>query len=243
MHTTRFVQFGRWDGELRIDGRCLPVASAMGVRDRSWGIRPVGEPDGGAPGMLQRAPVVYWAWVPLNFGDRCTQFNTFEDPRGRATQLAAVVQPAHADPALIPSGQDPGQREMHDPALRVRWKPGTRHPQGGSIKMRDADGANWSIELQPMATLLTKGLGYQHPEWGHGRWKGELALGHERLCLAELDALRHDHVHVHQLVRAHLRAPDGEQTGVGILETMCFGPHAPSGFAGFLDGAPERSGA
>ena len=58
MHTTRFVQFGRWDGELRIDGRRLPVAQAMGVRDRSWGIRPCGEPDWGAPGILQRAPLV-----------------------------------------------------------------------------------------------------------------------------------------------------------------------------------------
>jgi hypothetical protein len=48
-------------------------------------------------------------------------------------------------------------------------------------------------------------------------------------------------VHVHQLVRAHLQAPDGARDGVGILETMCFGPHAPSGFIGFLDGAPVRS--
>ena len=91
--------------------------------------------------------------------------------------------------------------------------------------------------------MLTKGIGYQHPDWGHGLWKGELALGHESMCLAELDPLRQDHVHVHQLVRAHLRAPDGERSGVGILETMCFGPHAPSGFKAYLDGAPGRSGA
>ena len=241
MHTTRFVQFGRWDGELRIDGRRLPVAQAMGVRDRSWGIRPCGEPDGGAPGILQRAPLVYWAWVPLNFDDRCTQFNTFEDPRGRPTQLGAVVQPAYADPAQIPAGADPRQQEMHDPVLQVHWKSGTRHPEGGTITMRDSDGGDWRIDLQPLATMLTKGIGYQHAEWGHGLWKGELALGHERLQLAELDPLRPDHVHVQQLVRAHLRAPDGERRGVGILETMCFGPHAPSGFQGFLDGAPERS--
>ena len=130
---------------------------------------------------------------------------------------------------------------MHDPVLQVHWKSGTRHPEGGTITMRDSDGGDWRIDLQPLATMLTKGIGYQHAEWGHGLWKGELALGHERLQLAELDPLRPDHVHVQQLVRAHLRAPDGERRGVGILETMCFGPHAPSGFQGFLDGAPERS--
>ena len=242
MHTTRFVQFGCWDGDLRVEGRRLPVSQAYGVRDRSWGIRPCGEPEGGAPGALERAPVVYWAWVPLNFGDRCTQFNTFEDPRGRPTQRAAVVQPAYADPAQIPAGVDPGQRDMPESSLQVRWKPGTRHPDGGTITMRDAEGADWRIDLQPLATMLTRGLGYQHPEWGHGRWKGELALGHERLCLAEIAPLRPDCVHVQQLVRAQLAAPDGEHAGMGVLETMCFGPHAPSGFRAFLDGAPDRSG-
>ncbi|MDY0065827.1 MAG: hypothetical protein RBS02_05550 [Steroidobacteraceae bacterium] len=237
MHTTRFVQFGRWEGELRIDGRRLPASAVMGVRDRSWGIRPCGEPEGGAPGLLQRPPVVYWAWAPLNFDDRCTQFNTFEDPQGRPTQLAAAVQAAYADPAAIPAGHDPGQCEMRDATLQVRWKAGTRHPEGAVITMRDEGGADWRIELQPLATLLTKGIGYQHPEWGHGLWKGELALGHERWRLEELDPLRPDHVHVHQLVRAHLYAADGERAGVGVLETMCFGPHAPSGFQTFLDGA------
>ncbi len=239
MHTTRFVQFGRWDGEMRIDGRSLPVSAASGVRDRSWGIRPCGEPEGGAPGRLQQAPGVYWVWAPLDFGDRCTQFNTFEDPQGRPTQLAAVVQPAYPDPASIPAGHDPAEHAMREPSLRVRWKPGTRHPEGATISMRDADGADWRIELESLATLLTRGIGYQHPEWGHGLWHGELALGHERLCLADLDPLRPDHVHVHQMVRAQLRTPAGAREGIGVLETLVFGPHAPSGFRGFLDGAGE----
>lgn len=241
MHTTRFVQFGRWDGEFAVDGRRTDVTGALGVRDRSWGIRPCGEPEGGAPSRVQRSPTVYWAWVPLDFDDRCTQFNTFEDPRGRPAQLAAVVQPAYADPSLIPPGQDPGLREMRGASLQVRWKPGTRHPDGGTITMQDDDGATWRVEMQPLATLLTKGLGYHHPEWGHGMWKGELALGHEQLRLDGLDLLRPDHVHVHQLVRAQLRAPDGRRSGTGLLETMCFGPHAPSGFRGFLDGAAGGS--
>jgi hypothetical protein len=29
----------------------------------------------------------------------------------------------------------------------------------------------------------------------------------------------------------------GDRTGVGTLETICFGRHAPSGFTGILDGA------
>ncbi len=237
MHTTRFVQFGRWDGEFSIDGRREAVAGALGVRDKSWGIRPCGEPEGGAPSRVQRSPTVYWAWAPVNFDDLCTQFNTFEDPDGRARQLAAVVQPAHADPASIPPGADPGELAMRQAWLKVRWQPGTRWPAGGTIEMDDAAGGRWRLELEPLATLLTKGLGYHHPEWGHGIWKGELALGHERWRIDEVQPLRPDHVHVHQLVRARLASPRGERSGIGTLETLCLGPHAPSGFAQFLDGA------
>lgn len=242
MNTTRFTQFGRWDGWFSIDGRRTEVAGTRGVRDRSWGVRPCGEPEGGAPPRHVRSPAVYWAWAPLGFDDVCTQFNTFEDTAGRPTQLAAHVQPAYADPAAIPFGADPGLREMASPALAVRWRPGTRHPHGGLITMRDAAGAPWRIELTPLATLLTKGIGYHHPEWGHGLWKGELALGHERFRPDEVDPLRPEHVHVHQIVRAQLEGPEGEHQGLGILETMCFGPHAPSGFAGFLDGAAPGDG-
>jgi hypothetical protein len=241
MDTTRYTQFGHWDGELRVGSEHMAVRAAAGVRDKSWGIRPCGEPEGGAPSRLQRAPTVYWAWVPLSFDDRVIRFNTFEDSQGRPTQLEAVVEPAYADPGQIPQGADSVRTEMHEARLKVRWKPGTRHPEGGVLTMVDPAGANWRIELQPLATLLTKGIGYHHPEWGHGMWKCELALGHESMRLAELEPLRADHVHVHQLVRARLLAPDGERSGTGLLETMCFGPHAPSGFGGFLDGAPQRS--
>ncbi|HPP82460.1 MAG TPA: hypothetical protein PLZ50_02710 [Rubrivivax sp.] len=237
MQTTRFVQFGRWDGEFCVDGRRQAVAGALGVRDRSWGIRPCGEPEGGAPSRVQHAPSVYWAWAPINFRDLCTQFNTFEDPQGRALQRSAVVQPAYDDAAAIPPAPDPAERTLPQAALKLRWQRGTRWPAGGTIEMADAGGARWHLELQPLATLLTKGLGYQHPEWGHGLWKGEMALGHERWRIDELEPLRHDHVHVHQLVRAHLGGPGGERSGVGTLETLCLGPHAPSGFAALLDGA------
>lgn len=238
MHTTRFTQFGSWHGWLALQGRRSEVAAVHGVRDRSWGIRPCGEPEGGAPPSPPRTPSVYWAWVPLGFDEICTQFNTFEDPAGRPTQLAAHWQPAYADAALIPPGADPGQRGFAQARLAVRWQPGTRHPDGATLRLEDHDGAPWRIEMRALATLLTKGLGYHHPEWGHGLWKGELALGHEQFSLDSVETLAPENVHVHQIVQAHLSGPEGERDGVGILETMCFGAHAPSGFAGFLDGAP-----
>ena len=69
------------------------------------------------------------------------------------------------------------------------------------------------------------GLGYLHPEWGHGLWKGEDAFGGESWTLADLDPMEPRHLHVQQLCRARW----GEREGVGVLEQLVIGPHAPVG--------------
>lgn len=48
MHSTRFTQFGRWQVQFSVDGQTTKVNDAMGVRDKSWGIRSCGEPENGA---------------------------------------------------------------------------------------------------------------------------------------------------------------------------------------------------
>jgi hypothetical protein len=35
-----------------------------------------------------------------------------------------------------------------------------------------------------------------------------------------------------------MRREGRERQGFGLIETLAFGPHAPSGFRGILDGAP-----
>ena len=52
MDSTRLTQFGTWEGTLDVAGERVDATPArvLGARDRSWGIRPVGEPEGGAPG-------------------------------------------------------------------------------------------------------------------------------------------------------------------------------------------------
>jgi parvulin-like peptidyl-prolyl isomerase len=52
MDATRLDQFGFWSGWIRYDGRELKVdgRTTFGLKDRSWGIRPVGDAyTGGAP--------------------------------------------------------------------------------------------------------------------------------------------------------------------------------------------------
>ena len=68
-----------------------------------------------------------------------------------------------------------------------------------------------------------KGIGYTHPEWGHGMWKGELAIGGESWRTDDLDPMAIDNQHVQQVVRA----TSGGEQGIGVLEQLCLGPARP----------------
>ena len=102
------------------------------------------------------------------------------------------------------------------------------------LALRRRTGEPWSIELEPLMTFRMRGLGYMHPEWGHGRWRGPEAVGGESLVLADVDPTAPDSIHIQELVRARVDGRDG----VGVLEQLALGDHAPTGLSGLFDGAP-----
>ncbi len=222
MDTTRLTQFGLWEGTITAGSARLALAPlrALGVRDRSWGVRPVGEPEGGAPGL---PPQFFWLWAPLHFDDLCTLCGVNEDAEGRPWHAAGTVLRL-ADGAI-----EPVARVAH----RVRWLPGTRRAAAAAITLTPHRGEPLAITLEPLLTAQMCGLGYLHPEWGHGLWKGELAVGGESWTLADLDPMEPRHLHVQQVCRARL----GTREGIGVLEQLVLGPHLPSGFTSILDPA------
>ncbi len=235
MKTSRFTQFGRWEGYFEIDGKRTQVEAETtpGIRDKSWGVRPVGEPQGGAPGVLNKEPGVYWCWAPIHFDDFCTQFGTFEDHDGNPTQVSGCKVPVYSNVDQVPVGDEPGYLEMKKALHRIKWKKGTRHPETAELELHPRSGDVMIITLEPMLEFYMLGIGYQHPEWGHAVWKGEEAIARETLIQAELDPLDYKHIHIHKIVKARM----GDLEGVGTLETVVFGRHDPSGFIDFLDGA------
>ncbi len=236
MHNSRFTQLGRWQGYFSVDGARTEVSPqrVIGMRDKSWGVRPVGEPEAGAPGLLNQEPGVYWVWAPIHFGDFCTHFNTFEDHDGNPTQLGAAIVPVYESLDEIPRGEDPGRRDMASASHRIEWVSGTRLPARAEIELVSKQGEKHLISLEPLIRFHMLGIGYQHPEWGHAFWKGDEAIGSESWNLDDLDLLDYKHIHVHHVCRARM----GDRTGVGTLETVVFGRHDPSGFKSILDGAP-----
>lgn len=232
MDVTRFTQFGCWQGTLTIAGQTLQIDAAQvhGIRDRSWGRRNVGEPEPGAP---PAAPQVYFLWLPLLWHDHATLAVFFEDAQGLPIHTEGKVVPLHASLAQVPALDLADTQRVSGVARRIDYVAGTRRAKRASLSMMATDGAAREIALEPLLRFQMKGTGYGHPSWKHGSWKGELATGSDRWRPDELDPLALENIHIQQLVRCHSNG----QTGIGVMEQVCIGPHAPSGFTRLNDGA------
>ncbi len=232
MDYTRLTQFGTWSGHVDVGGDRVDLTAeqVLGCRDRSWGIRSVGEREVGAPGGM---PQFFWLWAPLNLGDRCIHVDFQEDGDGRRAHANGELIPLLDSPGAPLQLAEPTAQRVADVGHDVVWRPGTRRSDAATLTLRPSGEAPLVVELEPILDFQMLGIGYLHPEWGHGMWKGEEVVGVESWRLDELDPLALQHLHVQQLVRVRV----GDEVGTGVLEQLAIGPHAPSGFTDLADGA------
>ncbi len=230
MDHTRLTQWGTWEGSISVDGEELLIdpTDVPGTRDRSWGMRPVGQQLTYNRGP--RRPQAFWLWAPLHFGDRFTHLALHEHADGNRWLESALV----LDP--IPDGADPwssaGVRECGGIRYELDWEPGRREIRRADLWFDDPVEGEVHIELEKVLTFRMRGIGYGHPHWTHGSNHGELETGRESIALADFEPLEMTSIHLQNLVIARM----GDRVGVGVLEQAHLGPHEPTGLTGFLDG-------
>ncbi|MCU1454806.1 MAG: hypothetical protein JWN46_2952 [Acidimicrobiales bacterium] len=227
----RFAQVGTWEGSLRVEGTEIAVTPDrwLGTRDRSWGIRPTGEPE--PAGRSADSPVegFWWLYVPLRFDDFAVIVIVQEDPDGhRVLNEATRVWPAA-------TGRRPEQ--LGWPEVDVHYQSGTRIPTGATIVLRERGGRPLELEVESLGYVaLNAGSGYGgDPSWSHGTWKGEGWVDgavhdlHDPAVSGMVPFGVIDHVG-----RATL---DGAE-GWGLFEHASMGRHDPSGFVDYSSVAP-----
>jgi hypothetical protein len=230
MDATRFDQFGRWTGVVRHPDREFTVDDWHGTKDRSWGIRPVGERDvGGAPTMPNG---IFFLWAPLIWDDHVSHAIFFDGPSGEPFVREGIEARLYDAESDIPSDLTNTDERMATAAHRVTYHPGTRLAATAEIDLVRLGGETRTISLDPVLRFQMKGLGYGHPHWKQGAWQDELATGGESFDPAELDLLTPENIHVQQVVTAS----DGDRTGIGVLEQILIGPYAPAGLTEWFDG-------
>ena len=232
LEASRFAQLGTWAGSLRVDGEDLMVTPDrwLGSRDRSWGIRPVGEAEpGGRWAAEQAMHGFWWTYVPLRFEEFGIVVIMQEDADGhRSLNEAVRVWPAS-------SGRPPEQ--LGWPQVDIRYAPGTRHPEAATVHLADRHRRPVTVEVETMGSVvLNAGPGYGgDPDWTHGQWMGR----------GWISGVTHDMNDPAVTGRApfgvidHVaRATCDGQEGWGLFEHGTFGRHDPSGFVDWGSVAP-----
>jgi hypothetical protein len=227
--TSRFAQTGTWAGQLTVDGTTheLDGVNWSGNRDRSWGIRPVGE---GEPAG-RRATLAggfFWLYNVISFPEYSIVFINQEDEHG--TKVVSGARRVWRDPAK-------GIEELGPITHDITLVPGTREASSAVITLGDI---TITAEIV-LPHYFGFGTGYGlDPDWRHGMWQGDLVVQGKRYKTAELDATLKLLCPVDNLATFRLVENGVENHGSGLFEFGPIGPHKPSGLTGFVDTHQER---
>ena len=223
----RFAQVGTWEGEIRIDGDTIAVSPGtwVGSRDRSWGIRPVGESTTPGRWEAERDPNFgfWWLYVPMRFDDYGIVVICQDQPDGTRVMNEAVrVWPSH-------TGRK--EEQLGWPDVEIRYQSGTRLPTGATIAMRKGR-SEVVMEVESLNYVaLNLGPGYGNdPAWNHGMWKGRNFI--ERVEHDLTDPRNQAMVPFATIDHVARATVDGD-IGFGLFEHSNVGRHDPSGFADF----------
>lgn len=228
---SRFAQVGTWEGTLVVDGEELAVSPDVwvGTRDRSWGIRPVGEAEPPGRSADESIEGFWWLYVPLRFEDHAVIVIVQELPDGFRTLNDATRVWA-----------DGRVEQLGWVEVDITYEPGTRHPVSARLGLKARGGPGFAIEVETLGFVaLNVGAGYGgDPDWTHGQWRGAGWVDRAVYDLTDPSvAGRVPFSVVDHVARArYVDSLGGE--GYGLFEHGTFGRHDPSGFVDWGSLAP-----
>ncbi len=205
----RYVQTGRLAGEIMFNGERHDVTPDRwwGVRDHSWGIRPMS----GVPGDPPVASVKWnlLVFMPIQFPGFSLHVYLFESQPGRPTHLSASI--------MRPEGSPAHDDEVRAVSHEFRWEENAPAPTlidgRFSIEFYTGEVMNIDIRACPGRTYL-KGGGYGSTQ---GKWLGDSHMEHEVWDLTDTEQLRGYNSHSSDHL---IEAQCNGETGYGVIEYM-----------------------
>lgn len=223
LDASRFAQTGTWSGVIAVDGEDVAVDPGrwMGTRDRSWGIRPVGDPDPAGRLADQPSEGFWWMYVPLRFDGFSIIVIVQENPDGFRTLNDATRV-----------WDDGRVEQLGWPRIEIAYRPGTRRPESVTLHMAAADGSPVTVEVTPRdGVALHVGAGYGgDPEWTHGQWRGRNWSSRAVYDLTDPAIVGRIPYGVNEYPSS---ATCNGVPGHGMFEHASLGRHDPTGFTGW----------
>jgi hypothetical protein len=224
----RYVQHGRAAGTLRAPGleADLTPDRWWGVRDHSWGTRPLPRAPGMPPGERPEWRMLLFA--PFQLPDFGVHLYLQESRVGRAVHLSAGLTPrvgGEPEPEAIVAVE-------HD----LTWDPDAAAPTltGGTIGLRLSDGRDLEFGLRALpGRAHLRGGGYEGWNgWFQGHWRGEDTAESDVWDLTDRDQIyRYAKAGSDHLVEV----THAGQVGYGIIEYMVL-----PGYDRYTEAMPPR---
>ncbi|MDG3009062.1 hypothetical protein G4X40_02735 [Rhodococcus sp. D2-41] len=233
--TQRFVQTGHWRGELVVDDEAIAVTPGVwhGNRDRSWGVRPVGEAE--PPGRRADAAVTaqqnfFWIYSIMQFGGFSVIVIVQEDAHGRR-----IVE----DATRVWADRNREPEWLGRPEHELTFRPGTREVTAARLTFHRPGREALTVECEPVVPhYLGVGTGYGlEQDWRHGMWQGELIVQGLRHKVPEIEDWMKLMCPVDNLSRFTLTEEGQKYSGTGLFEVAVIGPCESYGFTGYGDTA------
>ncbi len=222
--STRFAQLGGWTGTLRMGNREVNLTPDVwwGSRDRSWGVRPVGESE--PPGIrvtdTDTSAGFFWIYAPARFEDESLITIIQERPNGER-----IMQDAHRIHGIA---SDAPPEWLGRPEHELRFSPGGRRVVGATLRYYGPHGQQTTeIEVEPLLAFpLLLGTGYGlEPDWKHGMYQGDLVT--QGQVIDPIDDSYFDWA----LTEYAARFTCDGKVGYGMFECAVMGRHEQYGFA------------
>ena len=224
--TSRFAQTGKWEGTLTVGDETFTAepSSWWGTRDRSWGVRPIGEPEpAGIQGMGLVEDGFLWNYATMQF-DNHTVLAILQERSDGSRDLSDAVRVWHEPELPI--------EHLGKPVHHHELRPGTRVVARSAFTFSESD---LKITVEPLVDVfLQVGTGYGlDPDWRHGMYQGPdiVVQGVDLDMKAEPDKFW-------GLVDCASRFTYDGQVGFGLHEYGFWGPFPQYGLKDLLDGAP-----
>jgi len=233
MDTSRYTQMGRWEGSLNLKGETITVSPDdwVGIRDHSWGIRPIGEAE---PLGIRINEYIdnygfFHIFVPMQFEDFQLKVFIEENADGSLIVEECIKVDSHAKGGAV--------RQLGKPTHQVTYASGSRELASGTLTFDDENGNPLTVTFEALnCACLAAGTGYvATPEWTHGAYQGKFKLEAVEFDVgtpAQRGALGPLYEHI-----GRFELNTGE-VGYGMFENLSIGHHFPYGFGSFEAVAP-----
>jgi len=252
----RMTQLVSWDGRITInDTHRIEVTDWWGVRDRSWGYLPLQtnskslkllgiKPIRDIVSSLISSPQLYWIWIPVNLDNGGLTYLSQQSSTSNNCAAHVLGDPFEAASWATVNEEESSIGKVETAGHSIQYLKDTRHASKANVVFGFRDGRRMMVECTPLFPFFMSGIGYGHPEWGHGSNHGTaLSVQLDKFKTEMVDRNHPLFWHVQEVsaVKVSIFSKEGKETpvancrGIGAVEQLVVGAHFPSEFTGIYD--------